>query len=145
MFIKPFSLAGILAWLLLFAGGCTDRHITPCGERLVGRVVYSSCAGTVVQVVAGRVPAGKTEARWESPEPGAGTFSNVFVVSALCALTAQENQVLTDAWANKQTFEFAFDPAPENQECAICFMWVPLPSKYAAIQVFAPCHESGVQ
>ncbi len=98
----------------------------------------------VIQVVGGEFDPEMVDARWTVRNIAGDILAvheNVFFIYPYCGLSDKERGMLAEAMEKQSVFAFEFQtsdngqPGKHDTACAICDMWVPLPSKRQSIRI----------
>lgn len=123
----------LISSLAMTENGCTGSNKTAKANDncYKGRLeIKGGCMNYTIGVVEGNIDTSLVEASWTDEHSGK-TYKNVFALGSKCTFPEKINE--------GDEFYFVID-STQTQECAVCMMYYPVPSKSLLIRVISePC------
>jgi len=110
---------------LFLAISCSTTNKTNT-QSFKGKLVISElCGHYVVQLIAGKIDPDKLAANWHD-DKRAAIYPQSFKVANVCSFAKEGLQ-------EGDEFTFTVSDSPENEQCAVCLAYYPVPSQSLTI------------
>jgi len=123
----------LIGSLAMTQNGCSGRNkaAKTNDNCYKGRLeIKGGCMNYTISVVEGNIDTSLIQSSWTDEHSGK-TYTNVFALGSKCTFPDKINE--------GDEFYFVID-STQTQECAVCMMYYPVPSKSLLIRVISePC------